>query len=41
MKGRKEGRIEEREEGIKEDYKVLKWEKLCQINKTNGDHLMN
>lgn len=41
MKGKKEGKKVKKEEGRKEDYKILKWEKLCQINKRNGDYLMN
>lgn len=41
MKGKKERKKVKKEEGRKEDYKILKWEKLCQINKRNGDYLMN
>lgn len=41
MKGKKEGRKVKKEEGRKEDYKILKWEKLYQIKKRNGDYLMN
>lgn len=41
MRGREEGRKEEKKEGRKEHCKILTWENLCQINKTDSGHLMN